>query len=174
MYNIMLNNTVSGYNARIAGKRFTPWARWVERNEIPGIMYPGVYCITISEEDISGREFNWIPEIKYIGMTVSKEGLKNRLKQFDTTMRGGEGHGGAYRFRRKHQDPQKLEKVLYVSVCSFPCGKSKKSPEDLRIMGQVVGFEYDCFAEYVERFVERPEFLDEDKSPKGIQRSKKA
>ena len=41
--------------------------------------------------------FDWIKEIIYIGMTNSKGGLKNRLQQFDNTIAGKTGHGGAQR-----------------------------------------------------------------------------
>lgn len=80
---------------------FTKWEKWRDRNILSGSKYRGVYCIALKEDDISDQDFKWIPEIVYIGMTNSKGGLKNRLKQFDNTIRWEEGHGGGCRFRKK-------------------------------------------------------------------------
>jgi len=147
-------------------KDFTKWTKWKERNSLNGIKYPGIYCISISETDLSEQDFEWISKITYVGMTNSKAGLKGRLKQFDNTIFGKTGHGGADRFRFKYENYQDLVDKLYVSVCSFKCDVNSNAPEDLRIMGEVAKFEYDCFAEYVERFEELPEFNDKKKSLK--------
>jgi len=40
------------------------------------------------------------------------------------------------------------------------------TPKDLRIMGHVAKFEYDCFAIYVEKFGKLPEFNNKRESPK--------
>ncbi len=55
--------------------------RWEDRNSLRGIKYPGVYCIAISETDLSNQEFEFISAITYVGMTNSKTGFKGRLKQ---------------------------------------------------------------------------------------------
>lgn len=145
---------------------FTDWNKWENRNSLIGINYPGIYSIAISEENLSRQPFKLISNIKYFGMTNSIAGLKGRLKQFDNTISGKEGHGGAKRFLHKHRDYDKLVEHLFVSVCAFPCDVKSNSAEDLRIMGQVAKFEYDCFAEYVENFGRLPEFNDKKKSPK--------
>ena len=56
--------------------------------------YPGVYALAVSEKDISDKKFDWVEEIIYFGMTNSGGGLRARLKQFDNTIIGKEGHGG--------------------------------------------------------------------------------
>ncbi len=99
-------------------------------------------------------------------MTNSKAGLKGRLKQFDNTIIGKTGHGGADRFRFKHGNYKELADKLYVSACTFECDVESNDPKDLRIMGKVAKFEYDCFAEYVEKFGELPEFNNKKESPK--------
>ena len=99
-------------------------------------------------------------------MTNSQAGLKGRLKQFDNTIVGKSGHGGADRFRFKHQNYQELVDQLFVSVCSFECDVKSNKPEDFRIMGDVAKFEYECFATYVEKFGKMPEFNDKKLSPK--------
>jgi len=146
--------------------KFTKWTKWRNRNSLTGLKYPGIYCIAISEFDLSEQNFKWIPEIKYVGMTNSQAGLKGRLKQFDNTIIGKTGHGGADRFRYKYQNYQNLVDRLFVSVCSFQFDVKSNTSKDLRIMGEVAKFEYDCFAIYVEKFVNLPEFNDKSKSPK--------
>lgn len=147
-------------------RKFVKWIKWENRNHLTGIKYPGIYCIAISESDLSGHDFSWIREIKYIGMTNSQAGLKGRLKQFDDTIHGKTGHGGADRFRYKYRDYKNLVDKLFVSVCPFICDVKLNTPENLRIMGEVAKFEYECFATYIENFSYLPEFNDKEKSPK--------
>ena len=128
--------------------------------------YPGVYALAISRMNLDGKAFSWQPEIVYVGMTNSKGGLKSRLRQFDNTIKGGEGHGGGHRFRFKHSDYSKLTNLLYVCVCPYECNVSSITPSDLRIMGEVAKQEYECFALFVEAFGKLPEFNDKQRSPK--------
>ncbi len=145
---------------------FSTWINWDNRNSLDGLKFPGVYCLVISDVDLSGQEFKWIKEITYVGMTNSLGGLKSRLKQFDYTIVGKTGHGGADRFRYKYQSYDDLVNSLYVSVCPFKCDVKSNRPDDLRIMGEVAKFEYDCIATYVEKFGHLPEFNDKRRSPK--------
>lgn len=146
--------------------KFSSWTKWKNRDFLKGNKYPGIYCIAISGKDLSKQKFEWISQITYVGMTNSKGGLKSRLKQFDNTIIGKKGHGGADRFRYKYENYQKLIDKLYVSICHFECDVNSNTPKDLRIMGEVAKFEYDCFAEYVERFGGLPEFNNKSNSPK--------
>jgi hypothetical protein len=146
-------------------KKFLKWVKWENKNTLVRINLPGVYCIAISKIDLTNKKFEWISEIKYIGMTNSILGLKGRLKQFDNTIIGKTGHGGADRFRYKHQNYKDLVKKLFLSTCSFQCDVKSNMPEDLRIMGEVAKFEYDCFAMYIEKFGSFPEF-NKRESPK--------
>lgn len=146
--------------------KFTEWIKWGERDSLKGIKFPGIYCIAISELDLSKQRFQWISEINYVGMTNSQNGLKGRLKQFDNTIIGKTGHGGADRFRYKYENYQDLVDRLFVSICSFECNVKSNSAKDLRIMGEVAKFEYDCFAKYVEKFGNLPRFNNKNKSPK--------
>lgn len=146
---------------------FTNWEKWENRNVIKNIELPGVYCIAISKLDISGKRFNWIDDIKYVGATISKAGLKGRLYQFNNGINGKPGHGGAERFRYKHPNYNDLVKELFISVSSFPCDvTAKASPKDIRITGEVLKFEKYCIAKYAEEYEELPEFNDQEKSPK--------
>jgi len=145
---------------------FSQWEKWANRNELQGIQLPGVYAVALSDKDISGTEFCWRQEVIYVGMTNAKGGLKSRLQQFDDTIKGGDGHGGAQRVRHKYSDPKKLIPRLYVSVCPRNCDVLSNDPSDLRIMGEVAKQEYDCLADFIEAFRKLPEFNDKKRSPK--------
>lgn len=147
--------------------KFTKWSNWFNRNDLRGIDNPGVYCIAISNIDLSGQIFNYISEIKYVGMSNALKGLKGRLNQFNNTILDKKNnHGGADRFRFKYVNYQDLVSKLFVSICSFNCDVKSFTPNDLRIMGKVTKLEYDCLANYVEKFKCLPEFNDKKKSPK--------
>ena len=146
--------------------RFTKWMRWTDRNSADGIKYPGVYICAIADEDLSGCNFSWTTNIVYVGMTNSLKGLKGRLKQFDNTIIGKSGHGGADRVRYKHQDYEKLVSNLYVTVAPFECDVKSSTHVDLKIMGEVAKFEYVCFARFTELFGQLPEFNNKKESPK--------
>jgi len=130
------------------------------------MLCPGIYAIAISSSKLSDEKFSFIPEIAYFGMTNSKGGLKSRLKAFDNTIKGKNGHGGAHRFRFKHPNYDTLTSSLYVSICPFSCDVKSHKPRDLRIMGEVTQFEYECFARFVEKFGSLPEFNDIKRSQK--------
>lgn len=147
-------------------KRFSKWIKWKNHNDAEGIHYPGVYICAISETDLSGKKFRWLQEIVYIGMTNSLSGLKGRLRQFDNTIVGKRGHGGADRVLYKHRDYQTLISKLFFAISPFKCDVKKSTPTDLRIMGEVAKFEYDCFAHFSETFGSLPEFNNKKKSPK--------
>jgi len=145
---------------------FSRWVRWKDRLNLKGINNPGVYALSVSTIDISGSEFNWTKEIIYFGMTNSGGGLKARLKQFDDTVVGKEGHGGGERVRYKYRDYGELTKKLFVSICPVECNVKSNQPEDLLKMGEVAYMEYYCFAKYAQLFGHLPEFNDKKNAPK--------
>ena len=147
-------------------RMFTTWSHWKNRTDLSDLSFPGVYTIAISHHDISGDAFSWQPSIVYVGMTNAKGGLKSRLGQFETTIKGGNGHGGGHRVRYKHPDYEALTSALYVAVNAFKCNVRSESPCDLRVMGEVTQYEYECFALFVEEFGQLPEFNDKKRSPK--------
>lgn len=145
---------------------YTPWFRWGDRfNHAIDVPIPGVYVLAITSTDLAGQPFSWISEIAYIGMTNSRGGLGRRLYQFDNTIRGREGHGGACRVRYVHRDYDQLVGQLFVAVRQFTCDVRLARPADLLVMGEVAREEYRCFAEYRERFGSLPQFNRRD-SPK--------
>jgi hypothetical protein len=146
---------------------FSLWYRWDARCEYSGIAYPGIYIVSISNEDISGLPFTFRSDIVYIGMTNAVAGLRGRLVQFDNTIAKKHcQHGGADRFLYKHQDYVTLAKSLYVALRHFECKPARETPSDLRAMGSVVSAEYECMAYCVEKFDRLPEFNRKKESPK--------
>ena len=152
--------------------KFSNWVNWSNRNCLEEIKFPGIYCISVIESDISNISFQFIREIKYIGMTNSKGGLKSRLNQFDNTLKNRLQHGGADRFMCKFNEPYDyLVEKMFVSVWTFDCAVDSNKYEDLISMGEVAKSEYICFAEYVKNYKALPEF-NKKESPK-FSKSKK-
>ncbi len=147
---------------------FSKWQKWDQRDKLDGLKYPGVYALAISSKNLSNTSFLLIENIVYFGMTNSIQGLKGRLRQFETTIKAGANslHGGAERFRFKYPSYDELTKKLYVSVNYINCNVKSNKPEDLYKMGEVANFEYICLAEYVRNFGHLPKFNDKKKSPK--------
>jgi len=147
-------------------RNFSKWAKWIDRDKLDGIEFPGIYCLAINEKDISDKDFEWTDKINYIGMTNAASGLKGRLKQFDNTIQGKTGHGGADRFRYEYRDYQDIKEKLYVSVKYFECNVKSNLPEDLLVMGEVAKHEYECFAEFVKINKRLPKFNDKPNAKK--------
>jgi len=145
---------------------FSKWVSWTERNKLNGIKYPGIYALAVSEKDLSNKKYSLRKEIEYFGMTNSIGGLKSRLKQFDNTIIGKSGHGGAERFLFKYKNYDILSKNIFVSICPVECNVKSNNPKDLLKMGEVARLEYYCFAQYAKRFKKLPKFNDKKMSPK--------
>jgi hypothetical protein len=126
--------------------------------------------LAVTQENLSGKPFSWIREIEYVGMTNSKGGLKGRLKQFDNTICGNTGHGGAQRFRHNYPDKNDIKRslypILYVSVAPYKCNVTSNKPEDLLVMGDVAKAEFECWARYSGDFNQLPKYNDKKNSPK--------
>lgn len=148
--------------------KFSNWINWSTRNELEGIKFPGIYCIAVKESDISNDCFQLIPELEYIGMTNSKGGLKSRLNQFDSTIKHKLQHGGADRFMKKYDGVpyDMLVNKMFVSVWTFDCKVDSNEYNDLITMGEVAKSEYVCFAEYVKKYGQLPEFNNKKDSHK--------
>lgn len=133
-------------------RKFTEWRPWGDRNLFANVDSPGVYAIAISAGSLTGLRFTWRKDVVYVGMTNSKAGLKGRLRQFDITMAGRLAHGGADRVRLKHDSYDAFRKRSFVAVAPFACDPTSNSARDLRIMGDVARFEFQCLAAFVDRF----------------------
>ena len=165
------HDAYANYEIIFLEDEFSPWVKWFDRNTLINIDFPGIYSIAISDEDLSNKNFDWNTNIKYIGMTNSKNGLRGRLKQFDNTIAGKSGHGGADRFKFVYPDYNGLVEKLYVSIKTFECDTKSSKPKDLLVMGEVAKHEFVCFAIFANMFDEKlPQFNDKPNSPKFSQK----
>ncbi len=143
------------------------WKKWNQKNSTQNLNQPGIYYLAYSENDISDTPFDMIKEIIYIGMTISKNGVKGRLGQFVSAMKGKKGiHGGGDRVKFKHNDEKSFFDKLYVSVCSFQLSNSGETSNDWRIKAECVKHEYVSFADYIDKQGQLPEFNDQKRSKK--------
>jgi len=143
------------------------WYHWSSRNDYPGISYPGIYVIAMSETDLIGQPFSLKDGVVYVGMSNSLAGLRGRLIQFDNTIAKKRcQHGGADRMLYKHQNYDALVRKLYVSLWHIECSPATESPIDLRAMGKVCNAEYEVMARCVEEFGNLAEFNRKKESPK--------
>jgi hypothetical protein len=152
--------------------RFSRWTHWKDRNALEGLEFPGVYALAISKRDLSGKRFSWIGQIVYVGMSNAVSGLKGRLNQFDNTIIGKTGHGGALRFLHDYPDHKKLVPKLYVAAAPFKCKVTSFTSADLLTMGDVVKAEYECWAQFVRVFGSLPKYNDKKRAPKARRASK--
>lgn len=166
--NKFVRTNASAHQSFMTPMRFSAWVRFDQRHELKNTNFPGVYAIAISARNIAGTPFRWTKDIVYFGVSRSVNGLQRRLKEFNNTIRGKTGHGGAQRFRPKYPDGNALAKKLYVAVCPFKCEVSLNSPEGLRGIGDVLRAEYLALAKYFTLFQRLPEFNDPERSPKEI------
>jgi hypothetical protein len=146
--------------------KFSRWVLWKNRHIQAGIKNPGVYALALSSFDLSNEDFDWAKDIIYFGMTNSRGGLKARLKQFDDTISGKEGHGGAERVRYEYRNYDDLIEKLYVSVSPVACNTKESKPDDFLKMGEVAYMEYYCFSQYHRLYGRLPQFNNKKSSPK--------
>ncbi len=148
---------------------FSEWKPWKKRFSFgEKLKFPGVYSLAISSQNLTNKPFSLLRKIQYFGMTNSHGGLHARLRQFNNTIEGRRGHGGAARFLYKYKNKNSWIDDLYVSINYLKCDVKSNKPKDLCKMGEVAKFEYFCFAEYVKNFHKLPEFNDKKRSPKSL------
>jgi hypothetical protein len=146
---------------------FTNWVKWDKRNDLKDARRPGIYIIAKSKLSLTGTPFSWTEKIMYIGMSAGKGGLRNRMRQFDTTLRGAaKSHGGASRVFRRHTNRDVLRGYLYVSIMPAPRSRSTKKAARKTAVDRVYGLELFCLTEYIRRHRKIPQFNDWALSPK--------
>jgi len=140
-----------------------------------GCYVPGIYAAAYSNVDLSGKEFNYIEDIVYFGMSLNKRGLQGRLYQFFSGLNGKDNiHGGAERiFRELSKENNEWKNNIYISLlpciyCSvhFISPEGKITNEDcihLEHMGNIAKQEYECLFEYANRFNKLPRFCNKPK-----------
>jgi hypothetical protein len=113
---------------------------------------PGVYLLAYSSRPMQGRPVR-PADVFYVGMSNSAGGLRQRFRQFQSSLEGGNGHGPAYRFYLKCAGEQaysdlRTKSRFFFAALPVPCesNKSKAKPRDLLLMGKIASLEYEAIA----------------------------
>jgi len=126
---------------------FSPWYRWENRNQYQLRNYPGVYLIAISNQELEGDEPLYA-DVVYIGMTNRQEGLRARWNEFQSAIKGGEGHGPGKRIFGEKGHYQEWSETLYVSGMGIKRDDSPSTREYYIKRGWVAFLEQEAFAEF--------------------------
>ena len=125
--------------------------------------YPGVYLLAYTDKDLKGEDID-LTDIFYVGMSNSRGGVKQRLKQFINGIEKDVPHSAGKRFREEYTNGipfsrMKPQKTFFVASISIPCvvEKAKRTPKDLRKMGEVARLEYYVLAHIKEALKREPE-----------------
>jgi hypothetical protein len=113
--------------------------------------YPGVYVLAYSDKDLEDQPIELV-DIFYVGMSNSDGGVQERLKGFINGIEKYRSHSGGKRFYKLYAQAQPFSifsqnnggKQFFVASVSIPCQvtKVKRTPDDLRKMGEVARLEY--------------------------------
>ncbi len=125
--------------------------------------FPGVYLLAFTNTDLEGKPIE-LKDIFYVGMSNSRGGAKQRLKQFINGIHKNYGHSAGNRFFQDYSKGKSFavanhKKTFFVASLSLPCivHKDERTAEDLRKMGEVAKFEYDVLAYIKEKIGKEPE-----------------
>ncbi len=153
--------TVAKEIERLLARKWAPLERGLPSQE--GAKQIGAYLLAYSPQDLTGRDIH-LEDIFYVGMSNSRGGVRSRLGQFLDAIEDGEGHSAGNRFYKEylHETPfseAKTGKAFFVAITTFPCvvEKSKRTPKDLRRMGDVARLEYYVLAHIREAIGCEPE-----------------
>lgn len=132
------------------------------RSDLKDGKYPGVYLLAYSDRNLEGKKIS-LNDIFYVGMSNSRDGVKQRLKQFLDALEEGKGHSAANRFYEDYAkgvpfSRMKDKETFFVASVSIRCcpEKAKRTPDDLRKMGKVAGLEYYVLAHIKEKLHREP------------------
>jgi hypothetical protein len=149
----------------------------IQREELKraGHYVPGIYAIAYSNVNLSAKEFDYIEDIVYFGMSINKRGLQGRLYQFFRTINGkSKQHTGAEKMAHELiKENKDWLSNLYISLlpCIY-CSVNFISPEgvinpddciNLNYMGDIAKQEYACLYEYAKRYNKLPRFCGKPK-----------
>jgi hypothetical protein len=129
--------------------KFSRWHYWPDRGQLPGISSPGIYMLSVTEQDLSGKVVRF-RDVSYIGMTNSQAGLRGRWNQLNRSINGWSGHSGGNSIRKTLgvYDSWKNGLDLYVCAASIPCDVKRRSAKDLHLMGAICYLEYEAFLKF--------------------------
>jgi len=157
---------------------FSPWFIWHERAQISGSEKGGVYRMALSGYAEPNPNMSW-EKVRYIGMSISKGGLRQRWRSHDRHLRRDPeerrlwGDHGIFdhdtsRFSGNLESRKPRRNYLYVSA--MPFGPSDiydtdengehTDPEYERANGIIKYLEHEAFAQYLQhnKQFQRPKY----------------
>ncbi len=138
--------------------KFSNWYTWDLRNEFPLKKYPGVYLITVNNQnDLHNTKIKW-DQVVYIGMTNSKDGLAGRWRQFNRSIQGKSGHSGGKTVFKDLGCYDSWSFFLYVSAMGIECNVISPTSEDYIRMGWVAYYEYEAFSIFNKEVGDHPKY----------------
>ena len=110
--------------------------------------YPGIYLLAFTDKDLDGQKVE-PNDIFYVGMSNARKGVKSRVKQFLNGIEKNGSHSAGMRFYKENSkgtafsDCNHPEK-FYIVSSTFKCDVDKRTrtPNDLKIMGEICRLEY--------------------------------
>ena len=122
------------------------------------LRYPGVYLLAFSERQLAGTKIE-VRDVFYVGMSIARNGVKQRLRQFRDGIERNDHHSGAMRFYRDHANGLAFSKLktvnrFYAAARVTQC--ERVSADDWRDMGHVACLEYYVVAHVVAETGEVP------------------
>ena len=146
---------------RLFAKRWQPFhtkdRELAASTKVEAFADPGVYLFAYSSRPLSGRHVK-PSDVFYVGMSNSSGGLRQRFRQFQSSLEGGKGHGPAYRFFEKCAKERPYSRLqtknrFFFAALTVPCESSKRkaTPRDFLLMGKVASLEYEAIARVLRR-----------------------
>lgn len=131
---------------QILGKKWKPLLENCKNIEEGN--YPGIYLLAFSDRNLEGEVVK-PSDIFYVGMSNARKGLTSRVQQFINGIEKNGSHSAGMRFYKENSkgiafsECNHLEK-FYIISSTFKCDVNKlsRTPNDLRIMGDICRLEY--------------------------------
>ncbi|PVX47503.1 hypothetical protein C8C85_3446 [Flavobacterium sp. 103] len=131
---------------QILGKKWKPLLENCKNIEDGN--YPGIYLLAFSDRNLEGEVVK-PSDIFYVGMSNARKGLTSRVQQFINGIEKNGSHSAGMRFYKENSkgiafsECNHLEK-FYIISSTFKCDVNKlsRTPNDLRIMGDICRLEY--------------------------------
>lgn len=131
---------------QILGKKWKPLLENCKNIEEGN--YPGIYLLAFSDRNLEGEVVK-PSDIFYVGMSNARKGLTSRVQQFINGIEKTGSHSAGMRFYKENSkgiafsECNHLEK-FYIISSTFKCDVNKlsRTPNDLRIMGDICRLEY--------------------------------
>lgn len=141
--------------------------KWInlqnDLSHLEGGEYPGVYLLAYSDKDLEGKNVE-LKDVFYVGMSNSRGGVRQRLRQFLHGIENDALHSAARRFYKEYAEGVpfsriKRRKTFYCVSASVRCvvNKETRTPDDLRKMGDIAALEYYALAYIKDKLNHEPE-----------------